>query len=419
MLTTDAKDRVLDEVAYMVLADMLKYFSEPINTSEPEFADKPIDQPDRWTDEAVKAVQPIVNQWLGTIEDEIRRIAAQDGDDSAKFSELQQALVTLYPQLNSADYAETLAEAMLAAELVGRYEVLNGVPPEFEEVDFAALGSSIGKAKVKNCKTGYSCGYGCISRNKICRNPLEGQAANYQDWLEQQSASRWKAGLIDEDYKREVSDFLKDPYTQELLRDYDSNIRQEQYNAEQQAMVDWLRENGALNPVIPDKDVNALNEIVGFDLRKKPDVEKMIQDELDKLTLMGLSFDIERKGREEDAKRRNIMRKTDEFLEEARRSAIDKLNRIYRERISMDAAKLAALNKRIFETLHPRKLIRVPKGTTQMQYAEIVRELGSGNKEYMKKYTVPRPAKKRKRKGNTNFEEMTLEAILDEIFGVE
>lgn len=76
MLTTDAKDRVLDEVAYMVLADMLKYFSEPINTSEPEFADKPIDQPDRWTDEAVKAVQPIVNQWLGTIEDEIRRIAA-------------------------------------------------------------------------------------------------------------------------------------------------------------------------------------------------------------------------------------------------------------------------------------------------------------------------------------------------------
>jgi hypothetical protein len=48
------------------------------------------------------------------------------------------------------------------------------------QVDFAVK-------KVKQCKDGYACGYGCVSKTKSCKSPISGQAANYADWLSQQA----------------------------------------------------------------------------------------------------------------------------------------------------------------------------------------------------------------------------------------
>jgi SPP1 gp7 family putative phage head morphogenesis protein len=60
-----------------------------------------------------------------------------------------------------------------------------------EEVDFAA------RSAKPNCEKGYSCGSSCIAKGKKCKNPLEGQAANYADWMALRiAAMRGSAGSI-------------------------------------------------------------------------------------------------------------------------------------------------------------------------------------------------------------------------------
>lgn len=79
---------------------------------------------------------------------------------------------------------------------------------------------------------------------------------------------------------------------------------------------------------------------------------------------------------------------------------IEKLNNLYKGKITIEEAKYIALTKRCFEVLHPRKMIRVPKGTTQHEYAEIVSKIIANDKEAIKRYTVSRPGKKKLRKKN-------------------
>ena len=44
-------------------------------------------------------------------------------------------------------------------------------------------------AKPKQCQKGFACGAGCVSKDKECRNPLQGQAKTYADWLKLQVAA--------------------------------------------------------------------------------------------------------------------------------------------------------------------------------------------------------------------------------------
>lgn len=53
-------------------------------------------------------------------------------------------------------------------------------------LNFAA---TTGVKKVKDsCKTGFPCGYSCISKTKNCKSGLEGQAKTYADWLSGQAS---------------------------------------------------------------------------------------------------------------------------------------------------------------------------------------------------------------------------------------
>ncbi|MEM7773859.1 MAG: hypothetical protein AAF327_25560, partial [Cyanobacteria bacterium P01_A01_bin.37] len=55
-------------------------------------------------------------------------------------------------------------------------QVLFSEAIDYLSIDFAA-------AKTKNCKKGYSCGNGCISRTKKCRKKHTPDAQSAQDWL--------------------------------------------------------------------------------------------------------------------------------------------------------------------------------------------------------------------------------------------
>lgn len=67
------------------------------------------------------------------------------------------------------------------------------------------------------------------------------------------------------------------------------------------------------------------------------------------------------------------------------------LERMFKGRLSQQNARIASLKKKIFETLHPRKLVRMPKGSSQREFAIAVEKLSTGDKQAIKQYTVPRP----------------------------
>lgn len=75
---------------------------------------------------------------------------------------------------------------------------------------------------------------------------------------------------------------------------------------------------------------------------------------------------------------------------------VDRLNRTYEGKIDQVEARAARLYKRVYEAVHPDKIIRVPKGTTQREYADIVRKIHKGDKSTIKQYTIPNPKPKPK-----------------------
>lgn len=56
-------------------------------------------------------------------------------------------------------------------------EFIESLEVQFQSVEFAQ----------KQCKKGYPCGGSCISRSKICKKVLTGQAATYGEWLKNQA----------------------------------------------------------------------------------------------------------------------------------------------------------------------------------------------------------------------------------------
>ena len=137
---------------------------------------------------------------------------------------------------------------------------------------------------------------------------------------------------------------------------------------------------------------NALNNIVPTDSTQTELVGELREDLLN-LQTMARDFAIEARGRDR-AKSAEAM-----AAEAAKAMAgqIAELNRIYKGKVSQDEAHDLALSTRLFHALHPRKAIRVPKGTTQREYADIVEKLMDDDKQAIKRYTVPRPSKKSKK----------------------
>lgn len=77
---------------------------------------------------------------------------------------------------------------------------------------------------------------------------------------------------------------------------------------------------------------------------------------------------------------------------------IQELERTYKQKVTPTEAQTAALQKRIFETLHPRKQVKMPKGSTQRDFAEVVSRILDGDKDAIAKYTVTKPPKAKKAK---------------------
>lgn len=73
------------------------------------------------------------------------------------------------------------------------FELVRGQPVEFA----AKKGKGTGKKKTAkpNCTPGksFSCGYSCQSVKRSCKNPLEGQAKNYAEWMSMQAQGAAKA----------------------------------------------------------------------------------------------------------------------------------------------------------------------------------------------------------------------------------
>ena len=69
-------------------------------------------------------------------------------------------------------------------------------PADYEEIGYAllSLNNSVldfagSSGKPKQCSKGYSCKSTCISKDRECSNPLQGQAKNYAGWLQLQIAA--------------------------------------------------------------------------------------------------------------------------------------------------------------------------------------------------------------------------------------
>ncbi|MBE9178675.1 hypothetical protein IQ268_08895 [Oculatella sp. LEGE 06141] len=134
------------------------------------------------------------------------------------------------------------------------------------------------------------------------------------------------------------------------------------------------------------------NNIVPFTVRERKRLLGQLQSRMDEL--QGLGAQATKAIDRQNAK--NVIEST---LGSTRQSR-ERQRQLFREsleqslnprRVGRTEAKIAAINKQIFETANPRKLVRVPRGTTQREYAEIVSRLASGDRAAIRQYTVPRP----------------------------
>jgi hypothetical protein len=158
---------------------------DAVNLSEPAETPAVETTTQQLTQSAIAQSQQPVEDWF----EKVRGLL----DGAASLEEVRDRLYELYKDLPGADFAEAVAQAMQVAELAGRWEVLNPEPVvnlSEESADFAAA------QKVKQCKTGYSCGYSCVSKSKNCRAALTGQGKNYADWLSNQIAAVGSLNLL-------------------------------------------------------------------------------------------------------------------------------------------------------------------------------------------------------------------------------
>jgi hypothetical protein len=150
-----------------------------------------------------------------------------------------------------------------------------------------------------------------------------------------------------------------------------------------------------------DRSFDKLNNIMPFDITSTREMRQAVrQIEREIGYLHGLAEEF----KEEVAQRVLVnsihhlveeVRSSKDLIAKVRETQRERLERIFAGKVDRLTARGTAINKRLFEILHPRKLIRVPKGTTQKEYAEIVDRLANGDKKAIKQYTVNRPKKRK------------------------
>jgi len=148
--------------------------------SEADSKTPELDLPDRYSQQALQQQAPAVTGWL----DQVRGLMA--GSDSLET--VRDRLFSLYTAMPSPEFAEIMGYSLAAAELAGRYEVLQegeSTADLNESVDFRGAPGAT-KVKQRTCKKGYSCGFSCIAKGKQCRIKLAQQAAQYANHLQNQ-----------------------------------------------------------------------------------------------------------------------------------------------------------------------------------------------------------------------------------------
>ncbi|HEY9644379.1 MAG TPA: DUF935 family protein [Coleofasciculaceae cyanobacterium] len=90
---------------------------------------------DNYSDRAIEESGTVVDSMAKPVQQLADAIAARDLSDAAKYKAMQSGLVELYPQMPAAEFGELLAQAIAAAELAGRWEVLqeSNSTPDFAE----------------------------------------------------------------------------------------------------------------------------------------------------------------------------------------------------------------------------------------------------------------------------------------------
>lgn len=129
------------------------------------------------------------------------------------------------------------------------------------------------------------------------------------------------------------------------------------------------------------------NNIVPARLRDRRHLMLQLQDW--DLRLRSLSTEAQLRSSEFEID--ELQREVEAINAEIRNSDIAKLQRMFKGRVGPEEAQLIAISKRMFELMHPRKLIRVPPGTTQAEYGAILEALNEGDRMALRQYTIPRP----------------------------
>ncbi|MEM7773857.1 MAG: DUF935 family protein, partial [Cyanobacteria bacterium P01_A01_bin.37] len=87
-----------------------------------------------YTEQSMEAIQPAIASWVSQVEGLIDEVSDLELSDEDKFLLLQERLVELYPEMSGEDYASVLGKAITAADIAGRYEVIEELP--VEDIEF-------------------------------------------------------------------------------------------------------------------------------------------------------------------------------------------------------------------------------------------------------------------------------------------
>lgn len=287
---------------------------------------------------------------------------------SGSLVEFRDKLDEIYPELDGESLAAIMAEAMFASKLAGIYEAQGEgevelgeeeesiaplIPPSSiestldasevveESADFKAplfgKGSRKATGKTPNCTPfkSWSCGFACLPMSKRnCPSAVEGKAKTLADYLSTQIKNNIvKSPLSD---RKQMISRLKGQQTElnRLGQLASEAIAQVQAKESMQRFIDTLK--------------NELSQSQSV-------MNQLIADK-----------------REE-------------------------LDRTFKGKVDRFDARVANGYRRVYEALHPRKMIRMPKGTTQAEFFDAVKRINDGDKDAIKKYTVTKPAKKKRR----------------------
>ncbi|MCC5644766.1 DUF935 domain-containing protein [Nostoc sp. CHAB 5824] len=98
------------------------------------FAEQQKDGADLYAEQLQERSAPIVSSWL----EQIRGLV----QESESFEEVRDRLFDLFPKLDTAEFTELMAQAMMATEAGGRFEVVNEAGIEFAEGGSVSFASS-------------------------------------------------------------------------------------------------------------------------------------------------------------------------------------------------------------------------------------------------------------------------------------